>query len=101
MGTEMELTLAAAIERAAQSLAAAQPMHQTPDALLSVTQVATILGVGKNYANMLVQSGIIRSLQLNGRKVRRRELEDWMKRMEGMDLTDPAHPVPLDREESA
>lgn len=41
--------------------------------------------------------GIIRGLNLNGMKVRRRELESWMAAMEGMDLSDPAHPVPLQR----
>lgn len=90
----LEIRMAQAIERAA---AVIQP-HQTPDELLSVAEVGKILGVGKNFANMLVQSGVIRGLRLNGMKVRRRELESWMQAMDGMDLTDPFHPIPIQRE---
>ena len=79
--TAMESIIASAIERASRS-------------------VAVVLGVGKNYANMLVQSGIIRGIKLNGMKVRRRELERWMAAMDGMDLEDPRNPVPIGRKEA-
>ena len=49
---------------------------------------------------MLVQSGIIRGIKLNGMKVRRRELERWMAAMDGMDLEDPRNPVPIERKEA-
>ena len=49
---------------------------------------------------MLVQSGIIRGIKLNGMKVRRRELERWMAAMDGMDLEDPRNPVPIGRKEA-
>lgn len=71
--------------------------HEAPDELLTVVEVGKVLGIGKNAANRLVQRGIIRGLNLIGMKVRRRELESWMAAMEGMDLSDPAHPVPLQR----
>lgn len=91
----LEIRIARALERAVATM---QP-HQTPDELLTVAEVSEILGVGKNFANMLVQNGVIRGLRLNGMKVRRRELEAWMQAMEGMDLADPFHPVPIQREE--
>ena len=94
----MECVIASAIERAARAMTVVRE-RQTPDELLTVIEVAKVLGVGKNYANMLVQSGIIRGIKLNGMKVRRRELERWMEEMEGMDLEDPQNPVPIEREE--
>lgn len=101
MDIEMELAITQAIARAARELAASQQIYQTPDKLLSVRDVAKALHIGTNTANKLVQTGVIRSLNLGGRKVRRRELEAWMERMEGMDLTDPLHPVPLPEAETA
>lgn len=101
MNVEMEMAITQAIARAVRELAATQPVHQTPDELLSVRDVAKILHIGINGANKLVRIGAIKSLNLGGRKVRRRELEAWMEHMEGMDLTDPLHPVPLPKEETA
>lgn len=96
----MESIIASAIERASRSVAVVRECRQTPDELLTVVEVAAVLGVGKNYANMLVQSGIIRGIKLNGMKVRRRELERWMAAMDGMDLEDPRNPVPIERKEA-
>ena len=96
-GATLESIIAGAIERASKATAVIRE-RQTPDELLTVVEVAKVLGVGKNYANMLVQSGVIRGMKLNGMKVRRLELERWMAAMDGMDLTDPLHPVPIVRE---
>lgn len=96
-GVTLESIIAGAIERASRATAVIRE-RQTPDELLTVVEVAKVLGVGKNYANMLVQTGVIRGIKLNGMKVRRLELERWMAAMEGMDLTDPLHPVPIVRE---
>lgn len=94
----IELMITNAIARAGREMAKVMPVRQTPDELLTVREVAKILSVGVNYANTLVQAGIIPGLNLNGMKVRRRALEDWMAAMEGMDLKDPARPVPLIKE---
>ena len=91
----LEIRIAQAISRAVEIM---QP-RQTPAELLTIAEVGQVLGVGKNYANKLVQGGVIRGLRMNGMKVRRRELESWMQAMDGMDLTDPFHPVPIQREE--
>lgn len=93
----MEVTLAAAIERAAASIAGKAGICQTPDEYLPVAEVARVLDIGKNKAYEFVMGGAIPSVKLGGgRKVRRRALEEWMERMEGMDLTDPLHPVPIE-----
>lgn len=97
----IEMMIVNAIQRAGRSMATAMPTRQTPDELLTVKDVAKVLKVSINYANQLVRTGVIPSIQLNGRKVRRRALEAWMASMEGMDLKDPAHPVPLERENIA
>lgn len=96
----VEMMVVSAIERAGRALAATMQPRQAPDELLRVQDVARTLSVSVNYANMLVQQGIIPGLRMNGMKVRRRALEEWMAAMEGKDLTDPAHPVPLQRREA-
>lgn len=97
----IEMMIVNAIQRAGRSMATAMPTRQTPDELLTVKDVAKVLKVGTNYANQLVQSGVIPGVQMNGMKVRRRALESWMESMEGYDLADPAHPVPIKRESIA
>lgn len=96
----VEMMVVSAIERAGRALAATMQPRQAPDELLRVQDVARTLNVSVNYANMLVQWGVIPGLRMNGMKVRRRALEEWMAAMEGKDLTDPAHPVPLQGREA-
>lgn len=97
----IELMIVNAIEKAGRSMAKAMPVRQTPDELLTVKDVARVLHISINSANALVQSGVIPGMRLNGMKVRRRALEAWMESMEGMDLADPANPVPIERKETA
>ena len=96
----VEMMVVSGIERAGRALAATMQPRQAPDELLRVQDVARTLNVSVNYANMLVQWGVIPGLRMNGMKVRRRALEEWMAAMEGKDLTDPAHPVPLQGREA-
>lgn len=93
----IEMMIVNAIERTGRAMAQHMGERQTPDELLTVKEVAKILKVSLNYANHLVQSGIIPGLKMNGMKVRRRALEAWMAAMEGQDLSDPAQPVPIRR----
>ena len=90
-----EATIANAILRVGRIVGAGGESVRPPDRLLNVTEVAKALGIGKNAANRLVQDGVIPGIRLNGMKVRRRVLEEWMEAMEGMDLSDPKNPVPL------
>ena len=65
----IELMIVNAIERAGLAMRKAiQPMR-APDELLTIQEVAKVLKVGVNYANMLVQSGIIPGIKMNGMKV--------------------------------
>ncbi len=91
----LETTIVNAILRVGRIVSAGGTTVRPPDRLLNVTEVAKALGIGKNAANELVQNGIIPGIKLNGMKVRRRVLEDWLEAMEGMDLSDPKNPVPL------
>lgn len=94
--TDIELMLMNAIARAGQSLAASMPAKEEPDALLTVREVADTLQIGKNAVYGLIQQGVLPGTKLNGQfKVRRRALETWMASLDGMDLTDPQHPVPI------
>lgn len=93
----IEMMIVNAIERTGRAMSKYMGERQTPDELLTVKEVAKILKVSLNYANHLVQSGIIPGLKMNGMKVRRRALEAWMAAMEGQDLSDPAQPVPIQR----
>lgn len=96
----IELMIVNAIERAGLAMRkAVQPMR-APDELLTIQEVAKVLKVGVNYANMLVQSGIIPGIKMNGMKVRRHALEEWMASMEGLSLEDPAHPKPIEHKEA-
>ncbi len=90
-----------AIEKTGRAMSKHLGERQTPDELLTVKEVAKVLKVSLNYANHLVQTGIIPGLRMNGMKVRRRALEAWMAAMEGQDLADPARPVPIQRPEKS
>ncbi len=64
--------------------------------LLSASEVAETLQIGKNAVYSLIQKGVLPGMKINGQfKVRRRALEAWMASLDGMDLTDPQHPVPI------
>lgn len=92
----LELMLTHAIARSAQSLAASLPAKEEPDSLLTVHEVADTLQIGANSVRTMISQGILPGTKLNGQfKVRRRALETWMASLDGMDLTDPQHPVPI------
>lgn len=97
MNAETELLIAAAVERGIKAgIQGARPICQPCDELLSVAEVAKILKIGLNYATeLIIKKGVIPSIQLNGRKVRRKTLEAWLEKMEGMDLKNPENPVPI------
>lgn len=100
-GTAMELMMVNVIVRAIKQSAASQQLSQTPDELLTIEEAGKVLHLGRNRAYELFATGAIPTIELNGRKVRRRTLEAWMEANEGMNLEDPLHPVPIQREKSA
>lgn len=57
--------------------------------LYTMKEVATILHVNVGKANQLRRAGLIRCLKLGAWKVRREELERFLRYAEGKDLTDP------------
>ena len=62
------------------------------DELLTTTEVAKILKCNKNFVGELFKSGLLPYLKLGSRKVRRKALEEFMKKYEGWDLSDPYNP---------
>lgn len=99
-GTAVELMMTNAIVRAIKLTAASQQLSQTPDELLTIEEAGRVLHLGRNKAYEFFATGAVPIIKLYGRKVRRRALEAWMEANEGMDLTDPLHPVPLQEEKA-
>lgn len=56
--------------------------------LYTVKEVATLLKVNKNYVYSLIRSGLLTGLKLGTLKVTREELESFLRKYNGKDLTD-------------
>lgn len=67
-------------------------MHQ----LLEVSEVAKILKCNKNTVYEQIKSGQLKGLKLGRMKVTTMELEDYMRRNTGLDITDPYNIKPID-----
>lgn len=59
--------------------------------LLTVADVAKILKCNKDFVHKLRNSGLLPFIKLGSYKCRPEALEEFLKRFEGMDLTDPFH----------
>ncbi len=57
--------------------------------LLTVSEVAKILKTNKDYVHKLRNAGLLPFLKLGSYKCRPEALDEFLKRYEGMDLTDP------------
>lgn len=68
--------------------------------LLEVTEVAKRLKCNRNKVYELIKSGQLQALKLGRLKVTSTELENFLERNNGMDLTDPYNVKPL-RSDSA
>lgn len=69
--------------------------------LLTVKQVAQVLKTNTAYVYRLRDSGLLRFMKLGTLKCRRGVLDEFIRRMDGMDATDPLHIKPLDTEGAA
>lgn len=65
------------------------------DELLSAKEASIILKTDVNFVNELIKSGLLPHLKLRTRKIRRLALDDFMKKYEGWDISDPYHPVKM------
>lgn len=59
--------------------------------LFTVKQVAQLLHTNPNYVYKLINNKLLPVLKLGSCKVRKSALEDFLKKYEGYDLTDPAN----------
>lgn len=59
------------------------------DILYTIPEVSKLIKSNANYVRELLKSGQLKGLQLGNIKVRKSELERFLKENEGKDLTDP------------
>lgn len=59
------------------------------DILYTIPEVSKLIKSNANYVRELLKSGQLKGLQLGNVKVRKLELERFLKENEGKDLTDP------------
>ena len=66
------------------------------DTLLSAKEAAVILNTDVNFVNELIKAGILPYLKLRTRKIRRLALDEFMKKYEGWDISDPSKPIKIE-----
>lgn len=59
------------------------------DLLFTVSEAAKLMKVGRNNIYALINAGVLPVLKLGSYKIRRTALEEFAKRYEGYDLSDP------------
>lgn len=63
-----------------------EPLENT---LYTVEEVATVIKTNVNYVYSLIKAGHLEALKLGRLKVRKSEVERFLKEAEGYDYTDP------------
>lgn len=71
-------------------------MKGVENMLFTVKETAEILKCNVDYVHKLRKSGLLKFMKLGSFKVRKEELERFLREAEGYDLTDPEHPVKLE-----
>ena len=56
------------------------------DLLYTITEVAKLLKVNRNYVYKLINAGLIRSIKLGCRKVTRKSLLEFLDKYDGLDF---------------
>ena len=64
--------------------------------LLTVKQVAATLKTNPAYVYRLKDAGLLKFMKLGNLKCRRSALDEFIRSMDGMDVTDPEHIKPLE-----
>jgi len=81
-----------------------QPIHKNIEVkenmLFTVAEVAKILKTNVDYVHKLRKCGLLKFMKLGSYKVRKEALEEFLRKYDGMDLTDPANIRELDYAES-
>ena len=71
------------------------------DMLYTVPEVAKILKTNKDYVYSLQRSGLLKFMKIGRLKCRKSTLEEFLKKFDGLDLTDPFNikQITVDEEE--
>lgn len=67
-----------------------------PEMLYTAADAAKLLKTSKGYMYSLINAGLIKVLYLPKIKIRKSELERFLKAYEGYDLRDPNNPIKID-----
>ena len=59
------------------------------DMLLTVNEVAEVLKTNVDYVYKLQRTGLLKFIKIGRLKCRRKTLEDFLEKFDGMDITDP------------
>lgn len=73
-----------------------EPLENT---LYTVEEVATVIKTNVNYVYSLIKSGHLEALKLGRMKVRKSEVERFLKQAQGYDYTDPYNVKELEKGE--
>ena len=65
------------------------------DALLNVEETAKLLGTNKNFTYELMNAGLLPYLKMKSKKVRRESINEFLKKYDWWDLSDPYNPKRL------
>lgn len=78
-------------------------MRTMDDVLYTVSEVSKLIKTNNAYVYELIDAGLLPVLKLGRYKIRKKSLEEFLKKYEGKDLTDPYSIKGLDicREEIA
>lgn len=71
---------------------------ESQDILYTVAETAELLKTNPAYVYELIKKGLLPVLKLGSYKVRKVSLEEFLRKYEGMDLTDPSNIKPLVKE---
>ncbi len=58
------------------------------EVLYTVAETAKLLKTNPNYVYSLIKSGFLPALKLGSMKIRREAIDEFLKKYEGLDLTD-------------
>ena len=61
-------------------------LDRSEDLLYTITEVAKLLKVNRNFVYELINAGLIRSIKLGCRKVTRKSLLEFLEKYDGLDF---------------
>lgn len=61
-------------------------IDKSEDLLYTITEVAKLLKVNRNFVYELINAGLIRSIKLGCRKVTRKSLVEFLEKYDGLDF---------------